>query len=171
MVLEFTGEGEVFRREMEMMTSVDVEGSITFQQVSIVVDAVFLVLNAKGIIVSMRDRANMRATLKDIFKAMQNSSSMKKALQAFFTAWKEAGGCKMRRAYALLRLFRQCTGYEILWTMIKSRYEQMSKTDCCKVSLSLGTLFVAPALALGVNTLLFAHDLYGFAGNIKKMST
>ena len=167
MILEFTGEDEVFLRAMEMMTSADVEGSITFQQVSIVVDGVFLVLNFKGI-VSMGERANMRAALKDILKAIQNSPSIKKA---FFTAWKEAGGCKMRRAYALLCLFRQCSGHEILWAMIKSRYEQMSKTDWCKVSLSVGTLFFAPALALGVNTLLFALDLYGFAGNIKKMST
>lgn len=170
MLLEFTGEDEVFLREMEMMTWADVERNITFQKVSIVVDAVFLVLNFKGIIVSMGERANMTAALKDILKAIQSSPSIKKA---FFTAWKEAGGGKMRTAYALLCLLRQHPGHacEILWAVIKSRYEQMSKTDWCKVPLSLGTLFVPPALALGVKSLLFAHDLYGFTGNIKKASS
>lgn len=164
MVLEFTGEGEVFLREMEMMTSADVEGSIIFQFVSIVVDAVFLVRNFKSIMVS-------RATLKDILKTIQNSPSMQKPFQAFFTAWKEPGSCKMRRAYAFLCLLWQCSADEILWTWIKRWYEQRSMTDCCQVCLSLGTLFVPPALALRVNTFLFAHDLYGIAGNIKKMFT
>ncbi|XP_044181365.1 uncharacterized protein LOC122962377 [Acropora millepora] len=171
MVFEFTREGEDFLREMEMMTWADVEGNITFQHVSIVVDAVFLVLNAKGIIVSVREGAMTRATLKDILKAIQNSTPMRRAIQAFFIAWKQAGGCMMRRAYALLRLLWQCSVHGILWAIIKSRYEGMSKTDWCKVSLSLGTLFVAPAIALGVNTMLFVHDLHGFADNIKKVFT
>lgn len=154
------------------MSSADVKRIPNSQLAIIVVDALFLVLNANGIRVSFSESA-MRATLKSTAKAVQNSPKILRAIQAFFTAWKEAGGSKIRRAYALLCFFWDCSVHGILWTIIKSLYEEMSWADWCKTSLqmstSIYTLFATPGVALSLTTISFAVDLRDFAKKIQQI--
>ena len=163
MVLEWTTQYQVALREREMMTSADVEGNNTFQNVSTVVDAMFLYLNAKDLIGSAIERPIIRAILENILKAIQNSPPMRRAIQAFLIVWKGAGGSMMRRADALICLLWQFSEHGILWAAIKSQHEGMSTADLGKLCLSCVPLFLTPgSLAVGLKTLSFLIDFHDF---------
>lgn len=159
MVLEWPTQYQVALREREMMTSADVEGNNTFQNVSTVVDAMFLYLNAKDLIGSAIERPIIRA----ILEAIQNSPPMRRAIQGFLIVWKGAGGSMMRRADALICLLWQFSEHGILWAAIKSQHEGMSAADLGKLSLSCVPLFLTSGpLAVGLKTLSFLIDLHDF---------
>ena len=145
------------------MTSADVEGNNTFQNVSTVVDAMFLFQNAKDLIGSAIERPIIRAKLENILKAIQNSPPMRRAIQPFLIVWKGAGGSMMRRADALICLLWQFSENGTLWAAIKSQHEGMSTADWGKLFLSWVPLFLTPGpLEVGLKTLSFLIDFHDF---------
>ena len=171
-VLEFAREAEVFLTGIEIMTSANVKKITNYQLASVVIDAVSLFLKAMGIIVSMSE-SKRRATLKVTAKAIQNSTQLRRAILAFFAAWKEAGGSMMGKAYALVCLVWQCSVLGILWSIIKSVIEEMSWWEMsitfAQVSTSLYTLCATPTVALRLTTVSFLADLHGLTKKIHEL--
>lgn len=77
----------------------------TIRQGKILVQAVLLVIEALGITVSVCESV-MTAIFKDTSTAIQNSSQMQKAIQAFNTALDEAGDNPWKKASALFFLLK-----------------------------------------------------------------
>ncbi|XP_068705428.1 uncharacterized protein [Montipora capricornis] len=146
--VEFTREGEVFLPGRELTTLADIEATSLLQKASIIVEAVMLVMQVVGIKVSVSESA-MRATVEDTVKAIEHSSEMQKAIQAFITSWNEAGGSAMKKARAIFFLLKDSYTAGILWTIIKSLCRDMTWADWLKTAAEVSAMLVASLLTDG----------------------
>ena len=162
-LVEFTREDKVFLPGIEIITSADVETMDTFRKAQILVRAVSLVLKAFGITVSLSQTA-MRAIFKDTATAIENSSQMQRAIQAFCTSWNEAGDSPTGKASALFFLLKDSYAAGILWTIISSLCQTMSRVNCLKTVAKVSAMLIA-SLARNGAALIGRIADFGFGAN------
>lgn len=155
------------------MTSADVETMDTFRKAQILVRAVSLVIQALGITVSLSQTA-MRAIFKDTATAIENSSQMQRAIQAFCTSWNEAGDSPAGKASALFFLLKDSYAAGILWTIISSLCQTMSRVNWLKTVAKVSAMLIA-SLARNGEALIGRIAVFGFGANdfakdLKKMA-
>lgn len=114
----------------------------TFRKGKILVQAVLLVIEALGITVSVCENV-MTAIFKDTATAIQNSSKMQKAIQAFTTAWNEAGDNPWKKASALFFLVKDSRAAGILVTIISRLFQPMSLLNWLKTVAKVSAMLIA----------------------------
>ena len=140
---------EEFLPSRELRSLEDIDWAKIMQYASIVVEGVMLVLQAVGIKASVSS-STVKATVEDTAKAIQESSVMQKAIQAFIKAWKEAGGSASAKAKAIFFLLKNSYGAGILWKIIKSLCSNMSTWDWIKTAATVTAMIIASLATDGV---------------------
>ena len=139
----------------------------TFRQVRILVQAVTLVMQGLGITVSV----GKSVIFKDTFTAIQNSSQMQRAIQAFTTAWNKAGNNPCAKANALFFFLKDSHAAGILWTIITSLCQEMTQADWLKTAFKVSAMLIASlatnGAALIARIVLFGLNASDLAENLK----
>ena len=164
--VEFTREGEVFLAGIEMTNLADVATISMYQKASVLVDATLLFTQVVGIKKFVSESA-VRTAVKGTVESLQNSTPIRRAIEAFFTAWDEAeeAGSVMEKARALFFLLKDSYAAGILWTIIKSLFQEMSLVDWLKTVAEVFLMLIASLATDGAALMariglvvLSAHD-------------
>lgn len=145
---QFTREGEEFLPGKQLATVADIMSISFLQQASILVEAVFLVLQAVGIKVSV-SKSTMEATVEDTATAIRNSSQLQRAIARFIDSWNSGGGA-MTKAKAIFFLIKDSMAAGILWTIIKSLCREMKWYDWLETAAKVSAMIIAALATEGV---------------------
>lgn len=144
-----------------------------FGQGKILAQVVSFVIEAFGITVSVNESVKS-AIFKDTSTAIENSSKMQRAIQAFIPTWNEAGNDPYAKASALVFLLRDSSATGILWTIISRLFGPMGIWNWLKTAGKVLAMLVA-SLAKNGTALMGRIAVFGFAGcdlakSLKNMS-
>ena len=132
-----------------LATIADIKSASILQEASVVVEAVFLVLQAVGIKVSVSE-STMKATVEDTVNAIEHSSKLQRTIQTFISSWKSAGGDAMAKAKAIFILIKDSYAAGILWTIIKSLCREMKWYDWVLTAAKVTAMIIASLATEGV---------------------
>lgn len=145
---QFTREGEEFLPGKQLATVADITSISFLQQASILVEAVFLVLQAVGIKVSV-SKSTMEAAIEDTATAIRNSSQLQRAIAQFINSWNSGGGATAK-AKAIFFLIKDSMAAGILWTIIKSLCREMKWYDWMETAAKVSAMIIAALATEGV---------------------
>ncbi|KAJ8257284.1 hypothetical protein GJAV_G00183950 [Gymnothorax javanicus] len=120
----------------------DIDWAKIKQYASILVEAASLVMSAAGISVSPGAGATEKAIDKAT-EAIQSSSRLQRAIEAFIEAWNSAGGSAYGKAKAIFSLIKESYGAKILWTIIKALCSNMTWYDWAKTAAKVTAMIIA----------------------------
>jgi hypothetical protein len=129
--------------------SLDIDWSKIKQYASILVEATLLVMSAVGISVSPSAKAVDKA-VEEAAQAIQSSSKLEKALEAFVTAWNNAGGSAYQKAKALFFLIKASNAGGILWKIIKAVCSNMAWYEWLETAAKVTAMIIAALATDGV---------------------
>ena len=145
---QLTREGEEFLPGKQLATVADIVSISFLQQASILVEAVFLVMQAVGIKVSV-SKSTMEATVEDTAAAIRNSSQLQRAIAKFVDSWNSGGGATAK-AKAIFFLLKDSMAAGILWTIIKSLCKEMKWYDWLETAAKVSAMIIAALATEGV---------------------
>ena len=122
--VQLTRKGAEFLSGRELATIPDTEWARFLQEASILVEAVFLVLQAVGIEVSPSESTE-KAVIEETMKELENSSHLQGAIAKFISLWEAAEGNASANAEVIFILLKDSYAAGILWTIIKSLCREM----------------------------------------------
>ncbi len=143
--VQLTRKGEEFLPGRVLATVADTEWASFLQNASILIEAVFLVMQAVGIEISPSE-STMNATIEDTVEEIENSAQLQKANAEFISSWETAGGDALEKAKAIFILIKDSYAAGILWTIIKSLCKEMKWYDWLK-TVAMVTAMIIAALA------------------------
>ncbi|XP_078376819.1 uncharacterized protein LOC144660133 [Oculina patagonica] len=143
--VQLTRKGGEFLPGRALATVADTEWASVLQNASILVEAVFLVMQAVGIEISPVE-STINATIEDTVEEIENSAQLQKANAEFISSWQAAGGDALEKAKAIFILIKDSYAAGILWTIIKSLCKEMKWYDWLK-TVAMVTAMIIAALA------------------------
>ncbi|KAJ8046938.1 hypothetical protein HOLleu_05784 [Holothuria leucospilota] len=144
-LLQFTREGKQFLPERKLASIEDIDWGTAMQYASILVEGILLALSATGISLSPSGE-EINEACRETCAAIENSSAMQRALEAFVEAWNAAGDGAAgywEKAKALFYLLKDSYSAGIFWNVVKIVCSNMSWFDWVWTSAKVTAMIVA----------------------------
>ena len=142
-----TREGKEFLPGRELAAVADIDWAIILLEASILVEAIFLVMSAVGILVSVSEMT-MEATVEETTRGIENSSALQRAIAGFISSWHSAGSA-LEKANALFFLLKDSYAAAILGTIIKSLCREMNWYDWLETAAKVTAMIIASLATKG----------------------
>ena len=140
--VHLTRKGAKFLSGRELATIPDTEWARFLQEASILVEAVFLVVQAVGIEISPSE-STVKAVIEETMKEIENSSHLQGEIAKFISLWEAAEGNALAKAEVIFILLKDSYAAGILWTIIKSLCTEMKWYEWLETAAKVTAMILA----------------------------